>query len=99
VRRAFVYLHLFFNDCRVSEIAEGIFEHCTRAEVLDLLRPADAVLQLLRRVTLNDQEPATDSLGDLLLRNPITGICCARAASGKAATAPPSSVMKSRRLN
>ena len=34
-----------------------------------------------------------------LLRNPITGIagCCARAASGHAAAAPPSSVMNSRR--
>src|SRR6266851_6927805 len=37
--------------------------------------------------------------GDLGLRNPITGIagCCARAASGHVAAAPPSSVMKSRR--
>src|SRR5213079_3672795 len=37
---------------------------------------------------------------DALLRNPITGVagCCARAASGHAATAPPSSVMNSRRL-
>ena len=35
-----------------------------------------------------------------MLRNPITGIagCCARAASGHAAAAPPSSVMNSRRL-
>ena len=35
-----------------------------------------------------------------LLRNPITGIagCCARAASGHAAAAPPSSVMNSRRF-
>jgi hypothetical protein len=34
------------------------------------------------------------------LRNPITGIVagCARAASGHAAAAPPSSVMKSRRF-
>jgi hypothetical protein len=33
-------------------------------------------------------------------RNPTTGIvgCCARAASGHAAAAPPRSVMKSRRL-
>src|SRR5262245_47867095 len=38
--------------------------------------------------------------GDALLRNPITGIvaCCARAASGHATAAPPSSVMNSRRL-
>src|SRR5262245_25343930 len=39
------------------------------------------------------------SLGELLLRNPITGIddCCARATSGHAA-APPTSVMNSRRF-
>src|SRR5262249_18567396 len=38
--------------------------------------------------------------GDAPWRNPITGIvgCCGRAASGHAAAAPPSSVMKSRRL-
>ena len=38
--------------------------------------------------------------GDAPLRNPITGIagCCARAASGHAAAAPPSSVTNSRRL-
>ena len=38
--------------------------------------------------------------GMLAMRNPITGIagCCARAASGHAAAAPPSSVMNSRRL-
>ena len=36
--------------------------------------------------------------GDLGSRNPITGIaaCCARAASGQAAAAPPRRVMKSR---
>src|SRR6516162_4606339 len=40
-----------------------------------------------------------ESSGDLLPRNPITGIddCCARAASGQIAAEPPSSVMKSRR--
>ena len=39
--------------------------------------------------------------GDVVLRNPITGIvgCCARAASGHAAAAPPSSVMNVRRSN
>ena len=39
--------------------------------------------------------------GVRLLRNPITGIagCCARAASGHATAAPPSSVMNSRRFN
>ena len=38
--------------------------------------------------------------GDVGLRNPITGIagCCARAASGHAAAAPPSRLTNSRRL-
>src|ERR1700730_15589896 len=39
--------------------------------------------------------------GDSLLSHPITGIavgCCARAATGHAATPPPTRVMKSRRL-
>jgi hypothetical protein len=37
---------------------------------------------------------------ELGLRNPTTGIaaCCARAATGQAAAAPPSNVMNSRRL-
>src|SRR2546422_4154247 len=37
---------------------------------------------------------------DALLRNPITGVagCCARAASGHAATAPPRGAMNARRL-
>jgi hypothetical protein len=41
------------------------------------------------------------SSGDRELRYPITGIaaCCARAASGYAAAAPPRSVMNSRRFN
>ena len=39
--------------------------------------------------------------GDAVSRNPITGIagCCARAASGHATAAPPSSVMNSRRCS
>jgi hypothetical protein len=41
------------------------------------------------------------STGVVPFRNPITGIagCCARAASGQAAAAPPSSVMNFRRSN
>ena len=41
-----------------------------------------------------------DDPGDPLLRNPITGIagCCARAASGRAATVPPRIVMNARRF-
>jgi hypothetical protein len=48
----------------------------------------------------NAASDVADSPGDLLLRNPITGIagCCARAGSGQAAAAPPSSVMNWRRL-
>jgi hypothetical protein len=52
------------------------------------------LLQTLR----NAASDVADSPGDLLLRNPITGIaaCCARAASGHAAAALPSSVMNAR---
>src|SRR6266566_4452984 len=41
-----------------------------------------------------------NSSGDAALRKPITGIagCCARAASGHVAAAPPRSVMNSRRF-
>jgi hypothetical protein len=44
--------------------------------------------------------PVRIASGDLGSRNPITGIagCCALAASGHAAAAPPISVMNSRRL-
>jgi hypothetical protein len=50
-----------------------------------------------------DSDAATtdaDSPGDLLLRKPITGSagCCARAANGHTAAAPPMSVMNWRRL-
>ena len=43
---------------------------------------------------------STTASGDRFSRNPTTGIapCCARAASGHAAAAPPSTVMNSRRL-
>ena len=53
------------------------------------------VLQALAKCAQSDPQNS----GDLALRNPITGIagCCARAASGHAAAAPPSSVMNSRR--
>ena len=42
---------------------------------------------------------ASNRAADVLRKNPITGIagCCARAASGHVAAAPPSSVMSSRR--
>jgi hypothetical protein len=52
----------------------------------------DAILtgQLSLRPNPSDDAP---------LRNPITGIgCCAHAASGHAAAAPPTSVMNSRRF-
>ena len=44
-------------------------------------------------------DSSANASGDAGSRNPITGIagCCARAASGHAAAAPPSSVMNSRR--
>src|SRR5262249_46405207 len=51
-----------------------------------------------RKPCRNASSTYTESSGDRLLKNPITGIagCCARAASGHAAAAPPS--RNSRRL-
>src|SRR5262249_20461952 len=48
----------------------------------------------------NAATSSAEALAEVLLRNPITGIagCCAHAASGQAAAAPPSSVMNSRRF-
>src|SRR5260370_18215906 len=53
-----------------------------------------------RKPCRNASSTYTESSGDRLLKNPITGIagCCACAASGHAAPAPPSSVMNSRLL-
>src|SRR6266481_7293898 len=53
----------------------------------------------MRTPSLAKRFPDLVLSGELLLRNPITGIaaCCARAASGHAA-APPRSAMNSRRL-
>ena len=47
----------------------------------------------------NPRDTSVNASGDWLLRKPITGIagCCARAASGQAAAAPPRSVMNARR--
>ena len=49
-------LALFLHDCQVAEIAEGLFEHRARVKVFDLFRATGAVLQLLGRVALNDQQ-------------------------------------------
>jgi len=48
----------------------------------------------------NADVPDAESSAERLLRNPITGIagCCARAATGDAMAAPPSTAMNSRRL-
>src|SRR5262249_6931752 len=55
---------------------------------------------LLQALAECGHEGGVALLSEALLRNPITGIadCCARAARGQAATAPPSSVMRSRRF-
>src|SRR5262245_23623652 len=78
-----------------------------RQSIILLIRPAvfdryipaldiTGFAQTLRNATTNG---ANDS-ADALLRNPITGIagCCARAASGHVAAAPPSRPMNSRRF-
>src|SRR5262249_7789962 len=58
VRRPLTHLQLFLGCPHVAETSEGILEHGTRVEVLDLLRSAGAVLQLPWRVALDDQKPA-----------------------------------------
>src|SRR5215467_1301114 len=58
MRGTFVQLQLLFDDRQVVKSAERLLQDGTRIEVLDLLRPAGSVLQLLRRVALDDQEPA-----------------------------------------
>ncbi len=54
----------------------------------------------MRTPSLAKRFPDLVLSGELLLRNPITGIaaCCPRAASGHAAAAPPTSEMKLRRF-
>jgi len=65
----------------------------------DVGRRAPENVRELNPIEDNRRRSATAS-GDLLSRNPITGIagCCARAASGHPATPPPTSVMNSRRF-
>src|SRR5215470_19400462 len=58
MRGPFVQLQLLFDNRQVVKSAERLLQHGTRVEILDLLRPAGAVLQLLGRVALDDQEPA-----------------------------------------
>ena len=94
------------NERSNSQINE--FSRQRRQSVITTFRPPKGDCQVLPlNKSAFPQAPggtlqlrAADSLGERLLRNPITGIagCCARAASGHAAAAPPSSVMNSRRL-
>jgi hypothetical protein len=51
----------------------------------------------MRRLRRHQDSSCRSPSGEVLLRNPITGItgCCARAASGHVAAAPPSSVIRS----
>jgi hypothetical protein len=72
-----------------------------RPAILDrdgaILDPAE-LAQPLRKAAVHGLQVAAE----VLPRNPIVGSfpsCCARAASGHAAAAPPSSVMKPRRFN
>src|SRR5262245_5968852 len=55
---AFVHFALLLDDLHVAKSREGLFEHGAGVEVLDLARAARAVLQLLGRIALDDQEPA-----------------------------------------
>jgi hypothetical protein len=65
---------------------------------IDTLRPSTYPVSL--KPLRNASSRLTLISAEVPPRNPITGIavCCARAASGHAAAAPPSKVMNSRRL-
>ena len=90
--------HLTMNQigrhCRqpiVLVFRPAVFDRDVLAlDVTGFAQPFDGMRRQLSRI------PRRDAAS----RNPITGIagCCARAASGHAAAAPPISVMKSRRL-
>ena len=56
--RPFAYVSLFLDDLQIAKIAEFPFEHRPRIEIFQLFRSAGAVLQLLRRIALDDQKPA-----------------------------------------
>src|SRR2546421_264110 len=56
---AFVQLALFLDDSDVVEIAERAFQHLTGVQMFDLLWAARAVVKLLRRIALHDQQSAT----------------------------------------
>jgi CheY-like chemotaxis protein len=64
-----------------------------------IFEPLGIVCYFCKPPRLNAVRNGAESPGVVILTNPITGIaCCARAASGHAAAAPPSSVMNSRRF-
>ncbi len=58
MRRAFVHLALFFRDLQIAKIAERLLQQRARIEMLELLRPAGAVIQLLGRIALQDEQAA-----------------------------------------
>ena len=58
MRTAFVHFSLFLDDLQIAKIGKFLLKHGPRVEVFQPFRSAGAVLQLLRRVALDDQKSA-----------------------------------------
>jgi hypothetical protein len=53
-----VKLQLLLDNLQIVEVAERFLKHGACIEILDLLRAAGPILQLLGRVALDDHRPA-----------------------------------------
>src|SRR5205807_4638427 len=58
VRKPFVNYALLLHDPHIGETLEGFFEQSAGIQVLDLLRAAGPVVQLLGRIAVNDEQAA-----------------------------------------
>src|SRR5262245_3151383 len=58
MRCAFAQFTLFLDDLQIAKIAKLPLEHGAGIEVFPLLRATSTVLQLLRRIALDDQNSA-----------------------------------------
>jgi hypothetical protein len=83
-----------------SAASAGSRSYCPFAQRYSIVTFRPSAYPVSASPRLNAAVKCALASGDLVLRNPITGIaaCCARAATGHAAATPPSSVMNSRRF-
>jgi len=55
---AFAHFSLFLEDLQIAKIAKFPLKHRPRIEVFELLGTTSAILQLLRRIALDNQNSA-----------------------------------------